>query len=144
MTRCMDHIEMYEYLEKREKANPGFKYKPVHHHKCHGGHCHDKDRSSASCKVQDIQNIIFGPAQSRFWLYRKHMNTISPLRYQTSEQAFYSWECLTLQLQNRDINLVFKNQNNMDKFLKFLIYQLNILDGKKNSSLPLQEKLGNK
>jgi hypothetical protein len=50
----MDHIEMYEYLEKRENANPGYKYKPVPHQHCHAGGCHEKDRSSASCKVTDI------------------------------------------------------------------------------------------
>jgi hypothetical protein len=69
------------------------------------------------------------------------MNSINPLKYASSEVAFYAWECLTLQLKHRDLNLVIKDEKDMERLLKFLIYQLNTIDGKKDSSLGLQQKL---
>lgn len=48
--------------------------------------------SSACCDVDDIQNIIFGPTTSRFWIFRKHMNTYSPEKFQDEKNIpFLSW-----------------------------------------------------
>lgn len=60
----MDHLEMYDYLVMREDAlPPGFEYKHMHSAQCCQGDTNlMKDPSSASCNVQDIQNIVFGPA----------------------------------------------------------------------------------
>jgi hypothetical protein len=55
---------------------------------------------------------------------------------------FYSWECLTIQLESRDINFVVKDAQHMDLLLKFLILNLKTSDGEKDSALPLIEKLG--
>jgi hypothetical protein len=54
---------------------------------------------------------------------------------------FYSWECLSLQLKCRDVDLVIRDQDNMDKLLKLLIYQMDTVDGDRNSSLPYQTVL---
>ena len=32
--------------------------------------------SKASCKISDIQGIIYGGISSRFWAYRKHINSM--------------------------------------------------------------------
>jgi hypothetical protein len=37
---------------------------------------------------------------------------------------FYSWECITLQLEGRDVNLVIKDEGEMMMFLKFLSYEM--------------------
>lgn len=67
--------------------------------------------SSACCSVEDIQNIIFGPTTSRFWIFRKHMNSFSPEKFQDEKAIpFLSWQCITLQLKHRDVDLVIKNQ----------------------------------
>lgn len=63
------------------------------------------------------------------------MNSINPLKYLKGDVAFFSWECLTLKLENRDINLVIKNQEDMSNLLMFLINRLNTIDGKKDSGL---------
>ena len=34
-------------------------------------------KSSTSTKVTDIQNMIFGGSHSRFWLLRKHFNSMT-------------------------------------------------------------------
>ena len=31
----------------------------------------------SSCKLSDIQGIIYGPFTTRFWLYRKHVNSLA-------------------------------------------------------------------
>ena len=67
--------------------------------------------SSACCSVEDIQNIIFGPTTSRFWIFRKHMNSFSPVKFQDEKAIpFLSWQWITLQLKHRDVDLVIKNQ----------------------------------
>ena len=92
--------------------------------------------SSACCEVADIQNIIFGPTTSRFWLFRKHMNTFSPEMFQDEKAIpFLAWQCITLQLKHRDVDLVIKNQVEMDHLLKFLIYEINTVNGQKDSGL---------
>jgi len=34
------------------------------------------DRSAGSCKLKDIQGILYGGISSRFWLLRKHINSM--------------------------------------------------------------------
>jgi hypothetical protein len=50
------------------------------------------------------------------------------------EVPFYAWNCLTLCLKNRNIDLVIKDEADMDMLLKFLIYKLKTQDGVRNSA----------
>lgn len=102
----------------------------------------DEVPSSACCNISDIKSIVFGPVSSRFWLYRKHIITMESMENK-KKLPFFAWECITLHLKNRDVDLVIKKQEDMDMFLQFLIYQMNTINGIKNSSLKLQ-KLVNK
>jgi hypothetical protein len=36
----------------------------------------DTLKSSSSCKVSDIKGIIYGGRSSRFWMLRKHINSL--------------------------------------------------------------------
>ena len=54
---------------------------------------------------------------------------------------FYAWNCITLQLVGRDINLVIKNENHMKMFIILLIYQLQTIDGTKNSACKILDTL---
>ena len=90
------------------------------------------DISSASTYVSDIQSIIFGGMSSRFWLLRKHFNSIR--KDEMCELTLFSWECITLQLTHRDVDLVIKDEAMMKQFLKFVIANMRTLDGKKNSA----------
>ena len=49
---------------------------------------------------------------------------------------FYSWQCISLELKDRCVDLVIKNEHNMDMFIRFLILSLNTIDGCKNSAEP--------
>jgi hypothetical protein len=65
-------------------------------------------------------------------MLRKHINSI-PLNKQ-HKIPFYSWECISLQLKNREVDLVIKSEENMQKFIKFLVYTLRTVDGLKGSA----------
>ena len=95
--------------------------------------------SSASCYVSEIEQVMFGGTQARFWMYRKHFNFL-PLS-DIDDLPFYSWQCLTLCLAGREVNLVIHNEQHMSMFLKYLIHQTMTLDGKKNSGGPLLDLL---
>lgn len=96
-------------------------------------------QSSATCSVSDIQGFIFGGFSSRFWMLRKH---IIQLDYKNMNQVpFYCWNCITLELPNRQIDLVIRDQEDMNKLLKFLIFRLKTVDGQRGSALGVLEAL---
>lgn len=69
--------------------------------------CFTTKVSSGSCKVSDIENILFGGVSSRFWMLRKHINMLDD--EQLANLPFYSWQCITLQLKHRDVDLVIRD-----------------------------------
>lgn len=62
--------------------------------------------SNATCKLNEIQGIILGGLSSRFWMLRKQINHMNVDELESL--PFYSWQCITLQLKRRDIDLVIK------------------------------------
>jgi len=67
-------------------------------------------QSSSSCKLSDIQGFIFGGLTSRFWMLRKHINSLSSEYFKKHTLPFYSWDCITLQLAEKEVYLVIKNE----------------------------------
>ena len=90
-------------------------------------------KSSASCMLDDITAIVFGGTSTRFWMLRKHMNTFTPQEYRVLDIPFHSWECITLQLRHRTVDLTIKNQKDMDDFLMILTDSMKSVDGNKGS-----------
>ena len=78
--------------------------------------------SKASCDISSIQSFTHGGFSSRFWLLRKHINSMLPK--DLSDLPFYCWECLTIRTDSRDINLVIKDEKDMKYLLEFLIVAL--------------------
>ena len=74
-----------------------------------------RDPSGASCYVKDIKSFSFGGFSSRFWLYRKHINSME--HKDLRNLPFYCWECITLSTDDRDVNIVIKNEKDMKIFL---------------------------
>lgn len=89
-------------------------------------------KSSTSCNVDDIQGFIFGGISSRFWLLRKHFCSLK--REELKDLPFYCWECITLQLSNRDVDLVIRDETQMDQLLLYLIHNMRTMDGKRDSA----------
>ena len=99
--------------------------------------------SSASCHVDDIIGFHYGGSNARFWMLRKHFNTmtVDELKY----APFYSWQCITLELKHREVDLVIPNEKDMERFIKFLIHNLRCMDGCRGSAdklLELMQKEG--
>ena len=51
----------------------------------------NKKNSSASCKLEDITGIVYGGFSSRFWMLRKHVNSVDMKTIQDSDMPFFSW-----------------------------------------------------
>ena len=99
-------------------------------------------KSSASVEVNKILGIIYGGLSSRFWLFRKHINCMPREKtVKDSSFPFFAWECITLHLKHRDVDLVIRDQRQMDLLLKFLVHSLNTIDGNKDSALSLKKYL---
>ena len=91
--------------------------------------------SSGSFDIEDIQGILFGGISSRFWMLRKHMCALNLQEHKIGSRIpFYSWNCITLLLKHRDVDLVIQNEKHMDRFLKFLVFHMNTVDGNKGSA----------
>ena len=54
---------------------------------------------------------------------------------------FYAWQCLSIQMKKRTIDLVIESGEEMMNLIKILVFKLDILDGFSGSSLPLQNKV---
>jgi hypothetical protein len=79
-------------------------------------------KSSASCYINQIKGIIYGGISSRFWMMRKHVNSISIDELKAGLLPFYCWECVTIQLKHRDVDLVFKDEKDMLRLLTLLTH----------------------
>ena len=97
------------------------------------------DKSAGSCKVNNILGIIYGGISSRFWLLRKHINSLD--WKQLKDLPFHSWDCITLQLSHRDVDLVITNEQHMSTFIKFLVYRMKTLDGNRGSAIRALEAM---
>ena len=51
-------------------------------------------KSSSSTYVSEIKGMVFGGFNSRFWMLRKHLNSMSVEELENS--CLHSWECLSL------------------------------------------------
>ena len=90
--------------------------------------------SSSSCYISDITNIIFGGLSSRFWILRKHFNSMNLMELRN--MPFYSWQCITLNMNHRDVHLVILDEKDMDDFIYNIINKLKTVDGRKNTAEP--------
>ena len=90
------------------------------------------EKSSTSCNVDDIQGFFFGANNSRFWMLRKHFLSMS--LDELNKMPFFSWQCITLQLKSREVNLVIPEDRDMNLLLKYLINKLSTIDGNRGSA----------
>jgi len=67
-------------------------------------------------------------------MLRKHINLLSDDVVSNDKFPFYAWECITIQMKNRDLDLIIRNDKNMREFVHYLLSKLNSIDGTKNSA----------
>lgn len=99
-------------------------------------------KSNASCYLKDIKSFVYGGFSSRFWMFRKHINFLDIELL--DRLPFYAWECISLQTEERSIDLVIKDEQQMMIFIKFLIYTLRTVDGIRGSAEPYLAYVNNK
>ena len=56
---------------------------------------------------------------------------------------FYCWECITINTEQRDIDLVIKNEKDMMFLIEFLLVSLKSLDGKRDTAKEFVLKANN-
>ena len=95
-----------------------------------------KTKSKGTCKVKDIEGFIYGPFGSRFWMMRKHINSLDTTKGKKVKLPFYAWQCLTIQLKHRNVDLVVEEDRHMKIILQFLILSLQTVDGVRHSAIP--------
>ena len=66
-------------------------------------------------------------------MLRKHINTVAQ-KFQKTEIPFYSWECITIQLRHRDVDLVIPNELHMKMLIQFLVYKLETINGQRGTA----------
>ena len=81
------------------------------------------EKSSASCHIDDIVGFIYGAQSSRFWMLRKYLISMS-YQDEIKFDILKSWNCITLQLKNRDVDLVIQDEKDMKILLKYLVISL--------------------
>ena len=98
--------------------------------------------SSSMSSIDDIEGIIVGGQSSRFWIYRKHMISMDydVMKFDNQGEGvktsfpFFSWQCLTLVFSTRTVDLVIRDDRQMDLLVRYLVQVLNTVDGNRNSA----------
>ena len=78
-------------------------------------------KSAASCKLSEIRGIIFGGISSRFWMLRVHINSIPIYSIRKGIMPFQCWECITLEMDTKNVDLVIKNEKEMTMLITLVI-----------------------
>lgn len=99
------------------------------------------EASSTSCNFSDIKGIIYGGISSRFWMLRKHMIQMDTQKFVNGMVPFYAWECVTLCLEQREVDLVIQNDRDMDDLIKLIVRGMKTVDGNKDSIQVVQKKI---
>ena len=47
---------------------------------------------------------------------------------------YFAWQCISLTLSHREVDIVIKNEKEQNNLVKFLLYKLNTVDGKAGSA----------
>jgi hypothetical protein len=59
--------------------------------------------------LSEINQIMFGGFSSRFWVMRVHFNYQED--HMIDKMPFKSWQCITLALKSRDVDLVIADEH---------------------------------
>ena len=88
-------------------------------------------------KLNDITGFMYGACSTRFQMFKNSINEIiaqsDDIKNIDSLMPFYAWECLTIQFKRRDLDIVVKDEQQMEILLKFLIMETNSFDSNRNS-----------
>jgi hypothetical protein len=81
-----------------------------------------------------VKSFVYGGFSSRFWMLRKHICSIEVYDPKLKDLPFYSWQCITIVLSRRDVDLIIPNERDMLDFLTLLICKTNTINGIRDSA----------
>jgi len=82
--------------------------------------------------MSEVTGFLYGSMSTRFWMQRQGVLDLV-MKHRFKDVPFYAWECITIQLRKRDVDLVIHDEIDMQILIKFLIVYLNSFDSNKNS-----------
>jgi hypothetical protein len=91
--------------------------------------------------LQDITGIVYGGFSSRFWMLRKHVNSIDMKTIKDSDMPFFSWQCLTLNMKHRDVDVVIQNEQEMEDFITLIIWSMKSVNNSRDSAKSIYKQL---
>ena len=74
-------------------------------------------------------------------MFRKHLISTNKKEFETGKVPFYAWQCITLVLPTREVDLVIENEEMMTKFMQLLIFKMNTCDLNKGSAADIKKAL---
>ena len=89
--------------------------------------------------LSKIIGFMYGGMSTRFQMQRQGiLQIISNLQNKNNgliDQMVphYEWECLSIQFENKDLDIVIRDEFQMEVMIKLLIKYLNTFDGNKDS-----------
>lgn len=93
-----------------------------------------KVESKGSFLFSEVKSFIYGGFSSRFWMLRKQICSIEVYDPKLKDLPFYSWQCITIELGRRDVDLIIPNERDMLDFLTLLICKTNTINGIRDSA----------
>ena len=62
-------------------------------------------------------------------MLRKHMISENFAQTGVDTTPFFAWQCITICLTNREIDLIIPNDKDMDDFIEMIVSEMNTVDG---------------
>ena len=96
-------------------------------------------KSQTRILFSEIKSFKYGPSSTTFWMTRKHINQLPKLNIINNHMPYYVWQCLTIELKDRDVDLVILKEDEMIAILSLLIWKTNTINGVARTSLALSD-----
>jgi hypothetical protein len=92
-------------------------------------------KSTTTIMFKDIRSFKYGPNSSTFWITRKHINQLPIGNIINNHMPYYAWQCLTIEMKDRDVDLVISNEKDMIAIISLLIWKTHTVNGVAGTSL---------
>jgi hypothetical protein len=73
-------------------------------------------------------------------MLRKHINSIPKENSKTGHVPFYSWQCVTIEMEHKEMDLIIKDEFEMDVLLGVITYHMNTCNNERNSAIAFVKK----
>lgn len=98
-------------------------------------------QSNSSFAIKEVTGFIYGGFSSRFWMLRKHTNFLD--RIIMNHLPFFAWQCISILMPGRTIDLVIPSGSQMKTLIKYLIWSLETVDGFRGTARPYLDTVNN-